>query len=293
LSAGLEGLLLLDKPQGPTSHDIVALMRRVTGTRRMGHAGTLDPMASGLLPLVLGRATRLVRFLPYSPKDYQGTLQLGLTSNTDDITGEISNSNQDLLPDVAAVLEAAAEFIGCSRQVPPAVSARKVEGQRMYKLARRGISVEAAASEVEIERFELRSEGKTGLFSFEARVSGGTYIRALVRDLGARLGCGGVLTSLRRTAIGPMRPDADPGQDLRALEKSLIPLERMPLDLPDCRLESEREAERFAAGVRFTLAAAIAPSGLCKVLSPRGFLLGVGETREGKLQPKVVLPPPV
>jgi tRNA pseudouridine55 synthase len=291
LSVNWEGLLLVDKPQGPTSHDIVALVRKATGQRRVGHAGTLDPMASGLLPLVLGRATRLVRFLPHSPKDYRGTLRLGLTSNTDDITGALSSRHEAPLPDAAAVLQAAGEFVGRRLQLPPTVSARKVEGQRMYKLARRGVNVKAAATEVDIERFELQAEGSAGLYSFEARVSGGTYIRAMVRDLGEKLGCGGVLASLRRTAIGPMRPDPGVGFEPQALRQALIPLEQMPLALPEWRLASEEEAQRFTLGSKLIVALDAPASAFCRVLSPGGLLLGVAEVREGALQPKVVLPP--
>lgn len=291
MSTGWEGLLLIDKPEGPTSHDIVALVRRATGQRRVGHAGTLDPMASGLLPLVLGRATRLVRFLPHSPKEYRGTLRLGLTSDSDDITGEITERHEGPLPEEAAVMQAASGFVGRGLQVPPAVSARKVQGQRLYKLARNGISVNAAATEVEIGQFDLKAEDSTGLYSFVAVVSGGTYIRSLARDLGAKLGSGGVLASLRRTAIGPMKPD--PGLDFepQALREALIPLERMPLALPALRLASAEEAHRFNSGMLVTPGPEPVSTGFCAVLSPGGLLLGVAEMREGALQPRVVLPP--
>jgi tRNA pseudouridine55 synthase len=291
LSADWEGLLLVDKPEGPTSHDIVALVRRATGQRRVGHAGTLDPMASGLLPLVLGRATRLVRFLPHSPKEYRGTLRLGLTSDSDDITGEITERHEGPLPEEAAVVQAASEFVGRGLQVPPNVSARKVQGQRLYKLARSGVKVNAAATEVEIEQFALKAEDSAGLYSFVAVVSGGTYIRSLARDLGAKLGSGGVLASLRRTAIGPMKPD--PGLDFepQALREALIPLERMPLALPALQLASAEEAGRFSSGMLVAPGPEAVSTGFCAVLSPGGLLLGVAEMREGALQPRVVLPP--
>jgi len=291
LSADWEGLLLIDKPEGPTSHDIVARVRRATGQRRVGHAGTLDPMASGLLPLVLGRATRLVRFLPHSPKEYRGTLMLGMTSNSDDITGEIIERHEGRLPEEAAVMQAASEFLGRGLQVPPAVSARKVQGQRLYKLARSGVSVRAAATEVQIEQFTLKAEDSAGLYSFVALVSGGTYIRALARDLGAKLGSGGVLASLRRTAIGPMKPDPDLGFEPQALREALIPLERMPLALPALQLASAEEAHRFSSGMQVPPGPEAASSGFCAVFSPVGLLLGVAEMREGALQPRVVLPP--
>jgi tRNA pseudouridine55 synthase len=284
-------LLLVDKPEGPTSHDIVSLVRRTTGQRRIGHAGTLDPMASGLLPLVLGRATRLVRFLPHSPKDYRGTLRLGMTTSSDDITGEQLTRHEGSLPETAAVIGAAAGFIGDGLQVPPAISARKVEGRRLYQLARRGISVRAKATAVKIDRFELRRSDSDDLYSFEARVSGGTYIRALVRDLGAKLGCGAVLSSLRRTAIGTMRPGPKSELEPEELRKALIPLERMPLELPLLRLTSVEETRRFTQGGRLDAPPEALSSGFCGVLSASGALLGVAELQEGTLQPKVVLPP--
>ena len=152
MSSSWQGLLLLDKPEGPTSHDIVARVRRATGQRRIGHAGTLDPLASGLLPLVLGRPTRLVRFMPHSPKSYQGVIQIGCRSDTDDITGKILERCEGSLPTAEQVLEAARGLEGISAQIPPAFSARKIGGRRMYELARQGVQVEAKATDIEVTR---------------------------------------------------------------------------------------------------------------------------------------------
>ena len=135
----LDGLLLIDKPEGPTSHDIVARARARTGQPRIGHTGTLDPMASGLLVLALGRATRLIRYLPGTPKLYTGSLRLGLTTSSDDITGQVLERFEGPFPAPDRVREAAAGFVGRSHQVPPRVSARKVGGERLYRMARRGI----------------------------------------------------------------------------------------------------------------------------------------------------------
>ena len=135
MSGAWEGLLLIDKPSGPTSHDIVVAVRRASGQSRIGHAGTLDPLASGLLPLVLGHATRLVRFLPHSPKSYTGTFRLGLRTDSDDVTGRTLDRHAGPLPEPHAVVEAAGALIGRQQQVPPRVSARKVGGQRLYRLA--------------------------------------------------------------------------------------------------------------------------------------------------------------
>ena len=292
-----EGLLLVDKPQGPTSHDIVDRIRKATGQRRVGHAGTLDPLASGLLPLVLGRATRLVRFLAHEPKEYRGSLRLGLTTGTDDVTGEVLSRWEAPLPRADAVLCAAARFVGRSMQIPPAVSARKVGGERMYRLARKGIAVRAEPAEVLVSRFDLEPTGRSDTFTFVAEVSAGTYIRSLARDLGADLGCGGALAALRRTAIGPMRCDErlalepDRPADAARVAEGLMPLERMPLVLPVVRVESEDEATRFINGGALPAPAPAPAEGPAAVHGPDGRLLGVAEARDGRLLPKVVLPP--
>jgi tRNA pseudouridine55 synthase len=289
----LDGLLLLDKPGGPTSHDIVNRARRAAGQRRVGHAGTLDPMAAGLLPLVLGRATRLVRFLPAAPKCYEGRLLLGRTTTTDDVTGETLGEHDAPLPPEQAVLEAARALLGRQSQVAPAYSAKRVGGRRLYELARRGEAVPETAAAIEVSRFELTPAGGPGLYDFVTEVSSGTYVRGLARDLGARLGCGGILTALTRTAIGPLRlaeahrlPDELPGPDW--VREALIPLESMPLLPPTVRLEDEELARRFSLGAAVRPALE-ADSGPARVLAPGGRLLGVGEIREGALHPTVVL----
>lgn len=294
-----EGLVLVDKPAGLTSHDVVARVRRASGQPSAGHAGTLDPMATGLLPVVLGRATRLVRFLPRSPKLYTGILRLGATTTTDDLTGEVLAVHAGELPEPSRVLEAARRLTGTLLQRPPSVSARKLGGARLYRLARAGVAVEAAPRQVEVTRFELRPAGPPGEWQFEAEVSGGTYIRALARDLGADLGCGGALAGLRRIGIGPMR--VDEARTLAALEalppgawcEATIPPERMPLVPPAVDLRDAGDVRRFTRG---TPVPAPAPqssrAGLWRVLDGSGRLLGVAEAVSGKLQPRVVLPLP-
>ncbi len=175
-----EGMLLVDKPEGPTSHDVVLQVRRLTGQRRIGHAGTLDPMASGLLPLLLGRATRLLRFLPHSPKTYVGELRLGLRTDTDDITGAVVERT-DRLPAESRVHATAKELEGPGRQVPPAFSARKLGGRRMYDLARRGVEVQAPATDIEVHGFALTATREKDTYRFSAEVSVGTYVRGLRR----------------------------------------------------------------------------------------------------------------
>jgi len=200
------GVLVVDKPAGWTSHDVVGRVRRLVGTRRVGHAGTLDPMATGVLVLGVGRGARLLRFLVGTRKAYLATARLGVSTSTDDAEGEVvrTASTDDLDP--AAVRAAAARLLGEIDQVPSAVSAVKVAGERAYKLVRRGERPALSARRVTV--YELRVDDvRTGAdnvdFDLVVECSSGTYVRALVRDLGATLGVGGHVTSLRRTAVGP------------------------------------------------------------------------------------------
>jgi len=293
-----EGLLLVDKPTGPTSHDVVSWVRRSTGQRRVGHAGTLDPPASGLLPLVLGRATRLVRFLPASPKRYEGTFRLGLRTTTDDLAGEVVDTFSGSLPDRSRVADEANNGAGRVFQVPPAVSARKLGGQRMYRLARRGIEVDAPAVEVEIRFFRVDVTENPATYRFETEVSTGTYVRSIVRDLGTVLGCGAALASLRRTGIGPMRidPRLCPSGELRPDRPpdraALVPLDRMPLATTDLRLERDEFADRFRHGAAVPLLTPGPEDRPMRVLAPDGRFLGIGEFSEGRLVARVVLSDP-
>ncbi len=288
-----EGLLLVDKPEGPTSHDVVALVRRIIGQRRIGHAGTLDPMASGLLPLVLGRATRLVRFLPRSPKVYEGRIRLGVTTDTDDVTGTVLDRHAGAIPSPDAVREAAMRLVGRIAQVPPAVSARRVAGERLYRLARSGRRVEAPAVEVDVFRLDLTPGPTADEWSLVTAVSAGTYVRAIARDLGTALGCGAALAALRRLAIGPMavadalRPD-EAGAAAR-LARAVVPLEAMPIEPPPVALPDEAACERFGAGLPVPLPDGCPSTGMVRALSPASDLLGVGEARGGLLHPRVVL----
>ncbi len=289
-----EGLLLVDKSAGLTSHDVVDRVRRGSNLRRVGHAGTLDPMATGLLPLVLGRATRLVRFLPHSPKDYIGRLRLGCTTNTDDCTGRVLTRHRGPLPQADRVVDAARRLEGNHAQVPPDVSARRIEGRRLYEVAREGAKIEAPAANVEVGRFELEPTPDPEIYEFTAEVSAGTYIRALARDLGRDLGCGGVLESLTRTRIGPMhladaRELPDDGPDRSWVLEARIPLEQMPLTLSAVRLSDPDQARRFAMGQALRVVGETGVKGQVRVLDPSGMLLGIADGRDEALYPRVVL----
>jgi len=200
-----EGLLLVDKPAGWTSHDVVARIRRVCGTRRVGHAGTLDPMATGVLVLGVGKATKLLTFLVGCDKGYAATVRLGESTVTDDAEGDVVASADAGEVSRAAIDAAVAGLTGAIQQVPSSVSAIKIDGQRSYARVRSGEDVKLAARPVTVSRFavlDVRSAG-TGLdVDIEVEVSSGTYVRALARDLGSALGVGGHLTALRRTRVG-------------------------------------------------------------------------------------------
>jgi tRNA pseudouridine55 synthase len=281
-SAGPDGIALIDKPGGITSHDAVAIVRRSLGTRKVGHAGTLDPMARGLLVMGIGRATRLLRFLGDLTKVYEGTMRLGVETATLDADGEVTRmmpvdvSDEDIDAAMAAK-------VGASTQRPPAFSAVKVSGRTLHEAARKGEVIEAPARIVRVDRFERT--GRDGAdVTFVAEVSGGTYIRVLAADVGAALGCGAHLTALRRTAIGPFevtdaRPPSDPGEPL--------PLDRAVAHLPRCELIAE-EAIAASHGRIIGPPAIDGPYG---VYDPDGRLIGVYRDDGGKARPLVILAP--
>ncbi len=211
--SGPSGLLVIDKPEGITSHGVVGIVRRSLGTRKVGHAGTLDPMATGVLLVGVGRATRLLGHLALRDKDYVATIRLGATTVTDDREGDVlAVANEAALSAVTreSLDRGVASLTGDIDQVPTAVSAIKVEGKRAHALVRAGEKVELAARRVRVDRFEILSVDRSpGALDVEVSVtcSTGTYVRALARDLGAMLGVGGHLTALRRTRVGGWHVD--------------------------------------------------------------------------------------
>jgi tRNA pseudouridine55 synthase len=227
-----DGILVVDKPQGWTSHDVVARARRLCATRKVGHAGTLDPMATGVLVLGVGRATKLLTFLVGCDKDYTATIRLGQATLTDDAEGDVTASIGAAGVERDAVVAAAVPLTGDIEQVPSAVSAIKVRGERAYHRVRSGESVELAARPVTVSRFvvgetRVADAGGTPVLDVdvEVTVSSGTYVRALARDLGAALGCGGHLTALRRTRVGGFAiADAHPLADLEARQGERMPV---------------------------------------------------------------------
>ncbi|MFL5737648.1 MAG: tRNA pseudouridine(55) synthase TruB [Actinomycetota bacterium] len=275
-----EGLLLIDKPSGITSHDVVDRVRRALGTRKVGHAGTLDPLATGLLLVGVGRATRLLRFLSDLPKTYEGTALLGVETDTLDADGTVMRRAR---VDVArsAIERAVSAKEGSSMQTPPAYSAVKVGGRTLHSAARSGEELHAAERPILVESFRLTTFGGD-TFGFEVTCSSGTYVRVLVAEIGAELGPGANLTELRRTRIGPFtaadaRPPEDPGVPL--------PVEGAVAALPRLELEPE---EAIAAGHGRVLGPA-GIDGPYGVFAPGGRLIGVYRDDGAKARPEVIL----
>jgi len=195
----LNGVIVVDKPKGWTSHDVVARCRRLLGERSIGHLGTLDPMATGVLPLVIGKMTRLSQFYSGSQKRYVGTIRLGFATDTYDADGDRVGAEREVQVTLEELQAAVREFVGPLQQAPPPFSAKKIQGVPAYKLARRNQPVELKAVAVEVFEFEVR-ERRGAEVDFSCRVSSGTYVRSLAHELGQTLGCGAHLASLRRTS---------------------------------------------------------------------------------------------
>lgn len=280
--------MLVDKPDGPTSHDVVARARRLFGTRAVGHTGTLDPFATGLLILVFGGATRLARWAERHRKTYRAAIRLGRTTDTDDGTGAtIAECAPREWPGESEIEAALVRLRGTQLQRPPAYSARRIDGQRSHRLARRGARPEPAPAEVTVSRLALVSH-EGSLVILEAEVSAGTYIRALARDLGELLGTGAFTESLRRERIGPWSvDDAWPLGSLTGREPLLPPLALLA-GLPEVPLTAmELPAVRLGRDVSRP-----GPTEGEAALVDAGHLVAVGRAVENGWHPAVVLPAP-
>jgi tRNA pseudouridine55 synthase len=301
----MDGILIVAKAPGPTSHDIVAIVRRLAATRRVGHGGTLDPFASGVLPLFLGRATRIAEYHLGDRKAYRATVCFGATSTTDDLEGELT-PGPGPAPTREAVEMALPALRGSIVQTPPAFSAVKVAGRRAYALARAGERPQLTPRQVEIDRLDILlwngDDPDRPIAELEIDCSAGTYIRALARDLGAALGCGAYLGALTRTASGPFRLEdavalaeirnvaADGPAGLRALLRPIdFGLERFPVvEVP------ESDVSAIARGQL------VRPPGPLpdddtryRLTDPAGRLIAVAAMRNGRLAPdKVFVDPP-
>ncbi len=298
----MDGLIGVDKPAGWTSHDVVARLRRVLGVRKAGHGGTLDPAATGVLLVGVGRATRFFPYLPGRPKVYRGTIRLGLATDTYDASGRPAGPPAAGLPDEAALAAAMASLEGPIRQTPPAFSAKKIAGRPAYRLARAGREIALAAVEVVVDSFRLL-EYRPPDAAFEVRCGPGTYVRSLAHDVGAALGCGGHLLSLVRTAVGPYRlEDCLSVERIEALtaegrtSEFLVPLERLLPEAPRYVLAPE-DARRVLDGRAVPAPGAPAeipaPGTLARLVDGDGRLLALARVEPNRtdLRPCLVLGP--
>jgi tRNA pseudouridine55 synthase len=286
-AAGPDGLLVVDKGTGLTSHDVVAKLRRLASTRKVGHAGTLDPDATGVLVCGVGRATRLLGHLLLAEKEYEATVRLGVTTSTDDAEGEVLSTRSAGGITDAAIAAAIHDLTGVIQQVPSAVSAIKVNGVRSYARVRAGETVELAARPVTVSRFELLARREADL-DIAVTCSSGTYIRALARDLGEALECGAHLTALRRTRVGPFTL-----AQARTLEQLTDAFEMMTLDEAVGALFPRRDVSADDA-TDLRHGRPLAPtgqSGAVGVFGPDGEVLALVEDKEGRARPLVVLNP--
>jgi tRNA pseudouridine55 synthase len=305
VTAAVDGLLVVDKPPGWTSHDVVARCRRLLGTRRIGHAGTLDPMATGVLVLGVGRATRLLTYLVGAEKAYTATVRLGQSTVTDDAEGEVTAEREASRVTDAELAGAVAALTGPIAQVPSAVSAIKVGGKRSYARVRAGEDVELAARPVTVSAFTVdavrRGVGAAGScvdVDVTVECSSGTYVRALARDLGTALGTGGHLTALRRTRVGPYGLDLARTLELLEADPAVLPLaEAARAAFPARELDA---AEAVALGHGRPLqptgsaqppadAAPGEPPVPVAAFAPDGTLVALVADRDGAARPLVVL----
>ncbi len=287
--AGPDGLAVVDKAAGWTSHDVVAKARGILGTRKVGHSGTLDPDATGVLLLGVGKATRLLRFLGLSTKTYTGVVVLGTATSTLDASGEVTGEWDMSGVTVGDVRAVAAALTGDIQQVPPMVSAKQVGGKRLHELARAGVEVEREAVAVTVHRFEVGEPVAEGCYPIEVECSTGTYIRSLAADVGTALGGGAHLRDLRRTAIGSFT--ADQAVDVEALtpEGLLTPAEALR-DLEAVTVADDVAADVADGKVLERDRLGVVGDGPWPVVARDGALLAVYEPHRGTtVKPSVVL----
>ncbi len=299
--ASAEGVLVVDKPAGPTSFDVVARVRRIFGAEKAGHTGTLDPRATGVLPVCLGDAVKLQQFLSEGDKSYRATIHLGAATTTQDAEGEITERGDPSRLDAETLRAALRRFVGTIEQVPPMYSAVRVDGRRLHEAARAGEDVERRPRTVRIASLELTDlarEGDALLATVVVHCGKGTYVRTLAADLGAAVGVPAHLAALRRLSAGPFRLEESVALDEverlaesepEALVRRLVPLEEAMRDRPAVRV-GEAAARDLGHG-RPVAAEGVLAGALCRALGPDGRLLAVCEERAGQLRPVRVLRP--
>ena len=293
----LSGVLVVDKPSGWTSHDVVNKVRRIASTKKVGHLGTLDPLCTGVLPLVLGKATRLAQFHKADTKAYEAEFQFGIETNTYDTDGDVLRRVDGISIGRDELQSALSEFRGRFAQVPPAVSAKKIQGRPAYELARKNIAVELPPVEVEVMALDVLDAGPDWA-RVAVRCAAGTYVRSIAHDLGQRLGVGGVVRALRRTESGEFRAAQSRSlEELQELSSSgrlleaIIPPAQMLPNIP-VALVDELTTVYIRQGRTFNVNPFRVPEGTpqVKAVSPDGELVAIGEIRMPHVyQPVVVL----
>ncbi len=299
----LDGLFLIDKEPACTSHDVVQQVRKILGQRKIGHCGTLDPGATGLLVLTLGRATRLTRFLIRAPKIYDGEIRFGVTTDTYDRHGEITAESPIDDLDSDAITRLMADLIGTLDQAAPPFSAKKFKGVKYYEMARRGEEVPEAKKQITVYEFAATGPLQEGVLPFRLECSSGTYVRSLAHDLGQSLNCGAHLAELRRIKVGPF--DVDQAISLEQLslqaeaengpQGGWIPIDQVPLPFPELATDSQ-QSKRITHGQSVLFRDLEGEEGdWVKLVDRRGQLIGVGTVAErigsgkvGLVQPKIV-----
>ncbi len=292
----MDGVVVVDKPAGISSHTAVQRMRRLAGIKRIGHLGTLDPLGTGVLPLVVGRATRLSQFFLRHDRAYEATIRCGFSTSTYDCEGEATSEPQEVELDRERLEAALGAYRGTFLQMPPAVSAKKIGGTRAYKLVRQEKPVELEPVEVTIYELELK-EVEGDRFSIRMRCGAGAYVRSVAHDVGRELGCGAHVETLRRTAMGEFDLDMAYGfeqlEELAAdsrLSEALVDAARLLPEFPACRVDEEA-AGRIAHGREFHVSR-FSPSATAKrikAIGPDGRLLAIGELRlPGAYHPAIV-----
>ena len=285
----MTGIILIDKPKDITSFGAVARVRRICGEKKCGHTGTLDPMATGLLTVMLGGATRFSELLPSHDKAYKAEFRLGTVTDTLDITGKVLET-RPVSANAAQVAAALAEFVGEIEQLPPMYSAVSVNGKRLYDLARQGVEVEREPRRVTVYSAEiLEANESAGEYAVSVECSSGTYIRTLISDLGEKLGCGAVLTELRRTAANGFKIDSavtlealSQAAESGELDRLIIPVDRALEEYPIITV-SAAQARRFGNGGELSLERLKYPRtlGLFRIYDPDGAFMGLGEIGDG------------
>ena len=280
----VSGLLIVDKPAGWTSHDVVGKVRRLAGTRRVGHAGTLDPMATGVLVVLVGRATRAAEFAEAQVKGYRAHIRFGVTTDTLDTEGNVLSSGGGI-PEPDALRAILPRFTGEIEQIPPMYSAIKVGGRKLYEIARAGGEVERNPRQVNITRLDFAGQLENGDCVLDVECSKGTYIRTLCADIGEALGCGACMSALRRTYSGGFRADdaLTLGEiEHRGARECLLPVDTLFAGHAAITMWSER-AERAVRNGSDVTAPQGTPDGTCRVYAQNGEFLMLGEVKDGVL----------